>query len=76
MQANLISMETNTDKLYQLNRFLQRLVADVDWEAFRPLLAVLRKEQPKGGRPPFDVVLMFKIIILKSQYNLSDDMTE
>ncbi|GHT17130.1 hypothetical protein FACS1894189_2450 [Planctomycetales bacterium] len=43
---------------------------------FRPALSVLRKPQPKGGRPYFDIVLMFKIIVLKSQYNLSDDMTE
>jgi hypothetical protein len=51
MRPNLILAETNTDKLYQLNSFLKRLAADVDWEAFRPLLSVLRKEQPKGGRP-------------------------
>jgi hypothetical protein len=76
MQANFISSETNTDKLYQLNSFLKRLASEVDWEAFRPLLSVLRKAQPHGGRPPFDVVLMFKIIVLKSQYNLSDEMTE
>ncbi|MDR3110136.1 MAG: transposase [Planctomycetaceae bacterium] len=37
---------------------------------------MLRKPQPNGGRPYFDVLLMFKIIILKSQYNLSDEMTE
>jgi hypothetical protein len=76
MQANLISAETNTDKLYQLNSFLKRLASEVDWEAFRPILSVLRKAQPQGGRPPFDVVLMFNIIILKSQYSLSDEMTE
>ncbi|GHT45228.1 hypothetical protein FACS189454_04360 [Planctomycetales bacterium] len=76
MQPSFISAETNTEKLYQLNSFLKRLAGDVDWEAFRPLLSVLRKAQPKGGRPPFDVVLMFKIIVLKSQYNLSDEMTE
>ncbi|GHT44419.1 hypothetical protein FACS189454_01730 [Planctomycetales bacterium] len=76
MQPSFISAETNTEKLYQLNSFPKRLAGDVDWEAFRPLLSVLRKAQPKGGRPPFDVVLMFKIIVLKSQYNLSDEMTE
>ena len=26
-----------------------------------------------GGRPPFDVVLMMKILVLQSIYNLSDD---
>ncbi|GHT47475.1 hypothetical protein FACS189454_09870 [Planctomycetales bacterium] len=66
MQPNFTSAETNTEKLYQLNSFQKRLAGDVDWEAFRTLLSVLRKEHPKGGRPPFDVVLMFKIIVLKS----------
>ncbi|GHT45148.1 hypothetical protein FACS189454_04160 [Planctomycetales bacterium] len=75
MQPNFISSETNTEKLYQLNGFLKRLVTDVDWEAFRPLLFVLRKEHPKGCLP-FDVVLMFKIIVQKPQYNLSYDMTK
>ncbi|GAB1858618.1 hypothetical protein MHTCC0001_34580 [Flavobacteriaceae bacterium MHTCC 0001] len=30
----------------------------------------------KGGRPPYDYVLMFKILILQRYYNLSDDQTE
>jgi IS5 family transposase len=30
----------------------------------------------QGGRPPYDAVLMFKILILQSLYTLSDDQTE
>jgi IS5 family transposase len=30
----------------------------------------------KGGRPPYDYVLMFKILILQRYYNLSDEQTE
>ena len=30
----------------------------------------------KGGRPPYDVVMMFKILVLQRLYNLSDDQTE
>ena len=30
----------------------------------------------QGGRPPYDVVLVFKILVLQSLYNLSDDQTE
>ncbi|MDR3109116.1 MAG: hypothetical protein LBU65_05435 [Planctomycetaceae bacterium] len=51
MQPSFIAAETNTNKLYQLNSFLKRLAAGVDWEAFRPLLSVSRKPQPNGGRP-------------------------
>jgi len=30
----------------------------------------------KGGRPPYDYVLLFKILILQRFYNLSDDQVE
>ncbi len=31
---------------------------------------------PGGGRPPYDPVLMFKIMVLQALYGLSDDQTE
>lgn len=50
----------------------------IDWEQFRPVLAAVLKKEPKGagGRPPYDCILMFKILILQRIYNLSDDQTE
>lgn len=51
----------------------------VDFERFRPRLkALLELASPssKGGRPPFDPVLMFKILVLQSLYTLSDDQAE
>lgn len=51
----------------------------VDFERFRPRLQRLLKlsyHRKKGGRPPFDPVLMFKILVLQSLYTLSDDQTE
>jgi hypothetical protein len=78
MHPNFISIsaETKTSINSTNSTISLKRLAAVDWESFRPLLAVLRKPQPNGGRPPFDVVLMFKIIVLKFQYNLSDEMTE
>jgi IS5 family transposase len=57
---------------------LERLSAVVDFEVFRgPLIAALRRgPRTKGGRPPFDPVLMFKILVLQSLYSLSDEPTE
>jgi transposase, IS5 family len=57
---------------------LERLAAVVDFEVFRPELerAVPRADRSKGGRPPFDHVLMFKVLILQTQNNLSDARTE
>lgn len=59
------------DPLVNLNDY-------VDWEAFRETLKVIRKKQrkSKAGRKPFDVVLMFKILVLQHLYNLSDDQVE
>ena len=57
---------------------LERLKAVVDFELFRPELerAVPRSDRAKGGRPAFDHVLMFKVLILQTQNSLSDERTE
>ena len=52
----------------------------IDWEGFRPLLEEVcgysQKNKKKGGRPPFDPVLMLKVLILQKYYGLSDEKTE
>jgi len=57
---------------------LERLARVVDFELFRPELeaALARSDRAKGGRPPYDAVLMFKILVLQTLYTLSDDQTE
>ena len=30
----------------------------------------------KGGRPPFDAVMMFKVLVIQAQNNLSDGRAE
>src|SRR3546814_8848919 len=57
---------------------LERLSAVVDFEVFRgALVAALRRgPRHKGGRPPFDPVVMFKILVLQALYSLSDEATE
>lgn len=65
-------------KLSELGDPLERLEKGVDFEIFRPILTQGLHVEPKGvgGRPPFDYVLMFKVLILQRYYNLSDDQTE
>ena len=55
-----------------------KLASLVDFEIFRPRLvaALKRSDGAKGGRPPYDPVLMFRILILQTLYTLSDDATE
>ena len=50
----------------------------IDWETFRvPLESHLNYSQSKeGGRPPFDPVFMFKVIVLQKYYGLSEEDTE
>jgi transposase, IS5 family len=57
---------------------LERLSAAIDFELFRPELerAVPRADRSQGGRPPFDHVLMFQVLVLQTQNSLSDERTE
>lgn len=57
---------------------LERLSLVVDFEVFRgPVIAALRRgPRNKGGRPPFDPLLMFKILVLQALYSLSDEAVE
>lgn len=65
-------------KLSQLGDPLEKLNGGVDFEMFRNLLEthITPTTKGKGGRPPYDYVLMFKILILQRYYNLSDDQVE
>jgi IS5 family transposase len=65
-------------KLSQLGDPLERLNKEVDFEMFRTLLEdkLAKISKGPGGRPPYDYVMMFKILILQRYYNLSDEQTE
>lgn len=77
-QPGFFDMEHRYEKLGRTRDFLRRINLIVDWEAFRPLLnvALKRSERKSGGRPPYDAVLMFRILVLQALYNLSDEQTE
>ena len=53
----------------------------IPWEAFRPELKAVWRMAPEerksnAGRPPWDEVLMFRVLALQQLYNLSDDQIE
>lgn len=52
----------------------------IPWESFRVLLEELtgydKRDWSQGGKPPFDPVLMFKVLVLQKFHGLSDDATE
>jgi len=58
---------------------LEKLAAAVDFELFRPLLDEMFSNPSRthrSGRPSWDYVLMFKILILRQLYNIADDNME
>ncbi len=65
-------------KLTKLGDPLEKLNQGIDFELFRIILETgfEKVAKGKGGRRPFDYVMMFKILILQRYYNLSDDQIE
>jgi len=69
------------DRLEELSRMgdpLEKLNKFIQWEEFRKILtkALKKSAQGPGGRPPFDYVMMLKILVLQKLYNMADDKTE
>ena len=54
---------------------LGRIAGLIDWNAFRPILEPLFKNNGEG-RHHIDVVLMTKVLVLQSWYGLADEMVE
>jgi IS5 family transposase len=77
-QAGLFDLEERLREFSAKDDDLERVAALVDFEAFRSGLerAVPRSDRAKGGRPPYDHVLMFRILILQARHSLSDERTE
>lgn len=48
----------------------------MDFEVFRPDLDKVYADGSKGGRPPFNPILMFKILVIQTLNKLSDERTE
>lgn len=70
-----------SDRLEQLSELgdpLEKLSSVIDWEIFRPAITRVLKKEPRGpgGRPPYDYVMMFKILILQRLYHLGDAQAE
>ena len=65
-------------KLSQLGDPLEKLNQNIDFELFRNILEdkLTKNAKGKGGRPPYDYLMMFKILILQRYYNLSDFQIE
>jgi IS5 family transposase len=77
-QQNMFDEEIRLESLSKIGDPLEKLNMMIDWNAFANTLKRALKKVAKGpgGRPPFDYVMMFKILVLQRLYNMSDDQTE
>jgi len=77
-QPGFFDIEERLRELSAKGDDLERLNAIVDFEIFRTDLAqaVRRSDGSRGGRPPFDHVFMFKVLVLQTAHGLSDERTE
>lgn len=57
---------------------LDKLDSRIDWELFRETLeeTLDYSDGKKGGRPPFDPVMMLKVVVLQRYFDLSEEETE
>src|SRR3954453_16645868 len=76
--AGLFDLDERYRALAESGDPLIRLATLIDFEVFRaPLVSALkRSDGSRGGRPPYDPVLMFKVLVFQTLYTLSDDATE
>ena len=74
----LFDIDDRLKRLSDLGDQLLAFAKVVDFELFRPELAkaLAYSDGTQGGRPPFDPVMMFKILVIQAANNLSDERTE
>lgn len=77
-QAGFFDFDERLKRLSDIGDQLEAYARVVDFEIFRADLvkALNYADGSKGGRPAFDPVLMFKVLVIQAQNNLSDDRTE
>jgi len=77
-QRGFFDVNDRLKRLSDLGDQLEAFRAAVDFELFRPDLnaALAYSDGVQGGRPPFDPVMMFKILIIQATNNLSDERAE
>lgn len=77
-QRGFWDVEHRLQELSRQGDPLEKLSATVDFELFRPVLeeALGPRDAAKGGRPPFDAVLKFRMLVLQALHGLSLEQTE
>jgi transposase len=77
-QMIMFGADVQLDRLSKLGDPLEKINGTIDWEIFRSSIKrrIRKAEYSKGGRPPEDDIMMFKITLLQDWNNISDDSAE
>lgn len=77
-QPGFLDVKDRLQRLSDLGDQLDAFAKVVDFEMFRSELeaALGYSDRASDGRPPFDPVMMFKILVIQAQKTLSDDRAE
>lgn len=77
-QYGMVDEFRRLGRLSELGDPLEKVSSRVDFELFRPLLnkVFYREDKKQTGRPAYDYVMMFKILLLQLWYNMPDDKAE
>ena len=74
VERRLEAISANGDPLETIKKMVR-------WEDFRADIEAVTETKPEerksnAGRKPYDTILKFKIVVLQSLHNLSDEQTE
>jgi len=77
-QLGFFDVDERLRRLSDLGDHLEVFQSAIDFEVFRADLmsALAYSDGAQGGRPPFDPVMMFKILVIQALDNLSDERAE
>ena len=77
-QAGFFAIDERLKRLSDLGDQLEAFAGAVDFEVFRADLvkALSYSDGSRGGRPPFDPVMMRKVLVIQAANTLSDERTE
>ena len=77
-EPGFFDVDERLRRLSDLGDQLLAFTEAVDFEMFRADLdaALADADGSKGGRPPMDAVMMFKVLVLQALYGLADEQTE
>ncbi len=78
MHPGFFDVDERLAQLSKLGDPLEHLECTIPWEEFVSVLQTVHEKERKSnaGRKPYDPLLMFKVLILQSLYNLADDQVE